>query len=745
MMDGVVESRWGHFMDYIYDGLRKTNQLSKGLGQLADGVKGPDNFSVNTGFEWVGWKSMNGDVIIEFTFKTLRNFTGALFHSNNLFSAGVEVFQAVDVQYGIDVALSTDAIRDNLMETQRRRDYIGSKTSPRSQPAQAGALEQFNELLLAYQNQQTLWSSETNSIEYEPDKKSEASRPVTVHLKNRLANKLRFTLKFASKWILLSEVEFSSHPIELMSLATADERETVPLMAALLPAKTYDQYVAIIRENQLRRIATNDLFKLTQQPPAMSTDGSMSDAAPSSGLPSDETPPTVATGPERDLPVSGPSIPATMWQQPDVPIARPETNPWLNPTFNPIQPPFADPGRILGPQSDQSAGIKQQTSSSPRTIGLATVISLILVAIIMLVGLLFAISSYKLRHHHKHSQSYSHQIHAASSAKMGLQNFMSNVFSSASNSSSSASASSHVVSNSNNNNNLDYNSIFASHANNKSDPIRAASTLKRLATLSSGKAKQPTNQLLVSIKDGYNQAHHTLLYNQNSHNQNQLIVGLNQANPLAQQQIYNNSHCNNSNQTYATHYSTSMSMASSSTNGGHQSNGDYAGIEYAVPDVPATAIAPLVPTTAHQHHLAFSKPSLNGFQTELRSSHRMLANNNTMMHHLHHHQQQQHHMHHPNQAALVQSQQQRSLMSNNTPEHNYELVYGDSNPIGQFHHRTLSNQCNPSQQQQPFSSMTLSSRMQGQFRGQEESSPGGSSQTTASTSANSQSSGQQQN
>lgn len=724
--DGVVEPRWGHLIDYTYDGLRQRGQLTGGLGQLVDGVKGPDNFSFNNGFEWVGWKSMNGDVVIEFTFKTLRNFTGALFHSNNLFSSGVEVFQAVDVHYGVDVPLSLEALRDALAE-RRRRDAGPHQDQWAGAGAEAGL----------GQPGQTLWSADVLSIEYEPDKKAESSRPVTVHLKQRLANKLRFVLKFASKWILVSEVEFLSHPVELLSLASLSEQLSPPLMAALAPAKTYDEYVAILREHQLRRIATDAYLEsfgagattMGARAPNDQPDGFGPDRQPAADGPGD-----LLFGAGADpfaKRVAGPAIgvapPSLLFPasgQPPIIQDYPATNAQFNPSLGAGYP---GPALSSNQQQQEPALAKEQApplapDQQRRPAGLATLTSLALLAILLVLAFLFGLSSYKLRQQPKlrpsaqlahqwcspakgfmsnvlahsatlaHQQQHHHHQHPAARAGQMQRPMLGQ------GSSTAGSADSH------------YNPLFASSAPTSGRSSEASlrtgpiSTLRRLATLATNKTNKnanlspgpgrphqhqhqqyQSNQLLVSLKDsissGKSAGHHSQAVN------TQLILGLNQANPLAQQQVYN------ANQTYATHYSTSMSLASgggssTTTNGGPQA--DYSGADYAIPDAAGPAwVAP------HQHHLAAAlggafKHPLQGGATGLRASAR-LGQALAAAPPAHQHQHQHQHPHpHPHQQTLA--------------EHNYELIYSsDASPAQvapvprtqappTIHQRTLSGQ-----------------------------------------------------
>lgn len=610
---------------------------------------------------------MNGDVVIEFAFKTLRNFTGALFHSNNLFSSGVEVFQGVDVQYGIDVLSSLEPLSDALVE-QRRRDALSRSGRQVTSAELTGAaisseLSQYHSYLSQltnHQNQQTLWSSDPLSIEYEPDKKVESARPVTVHLKQRLANRLRFVLKFASKWVLVSEIEFLSHPVELLSLQSVSEQQTTPIIEALAPARSYDEYVAILREHQLRRIATNAYFEsvtngaggisstsATQvgydqadDEPAEQHQPNLSPAVYQSGPNLLNSPPQInsaaidqarsqligAHSPYQDFFGKRP-----LWQPDLSPKQQPATNPLLSGSF-PIPSLFSPPAsNYLNQQeapitSSNSGGaseangngsmFEQRGPPSLRTpqnhIGLATVISLVFVLALVLLAAVFVASRYKLHRQQPKlgfpSVPFGGVISGSrnESPIKGLVSPFMGVFSESNGNQLSLNSGQHSIYH---NSAADYNTIFASRpAANLNHQGAMRNTLGRLASLGGHKhgnifsdqqhqqqqQVNPGSQLLVSVKDNRSQMFggHSKAGTSQQSVRTQLIVGLNQANPLAQQQIYNSSNMNCSNQSYTTHYTGSTSMASSSTT----NHGDYN--EYAIPDVNTMSRAPMRPNIA---------------------------------------------------------------------------------------------------------------------------------------------------
>lgn len=158
MFDGVYNGRFGDLIDQSYDGYRKENGfLAGGLGQLVDGIKGDDNYKVNKGFEWIGWKSNSnyGYMSLTFEFADIRNFTYASFHCNNLFTKEMQVFHSAKIWFSLD----------------------GGQ-----------------------------WSQVPEDFEYMPDTVMEKARDVVIHLHQRVGRFIKFDLRFAAKWLLISEV-----------------------------------------------------------------------------------------------------------------------------------------------------------------------------------------------------------------------------------------------------------------------------------------------------------------------------------------------------------------------------------------------------------------------------------------------------------------------------------------------------------------------------------------------------------
>lgn len=159
MMDGQMNGRFGDLVDESYDGWRTdTGFLSGGLGQLVDGIKGDDNYKVNKGYEWIGWRAnSHHQMSIVFEFADIRNFTLASFHCNNMFSKEMTVFRSTNIWFSLD----------------------GKQ-----------------------------WAHVPEDFEYMPDTVVEKARDVVIHLHHRIGRFIRFDLKFGSKWLLLSEVRF---------------------------------------------------------------------------------------------------------------------------------------------------------------------------------------------------------------------------------------------------------------------------------------------------------------------------------------------------------------------------------------------------------------------------------------------------------------------------------------------------------------------------------------------------------
>ncbi|XP_070506947.1 discoidin domain-containing receptor 2 isoform X2 [Chironomus tepperi] len=167
--------------DRTYDGDDQSDRLVNGLGQLADGQKGQDNYradvngfgrehgtplNIINGFEWVGWNndsvgSAGRPIELTFQFDTVRNFSAMVLHTNNMFSKGIQVFSMAKAYFS-----------------------IGGQ----------------------------YYNGEPVQYSYMPDQVMEHARDVTIKLHHRIGRYVQLQLYFASRWILLSEVSFISVP-----------------------------------------------------------------------------------------------------------------------------------------------------------------------------------------------------------------------------------------------------------------------------------------------------------------------------------------------------------------------------------------------------------------------------------------------------------------------------------------------------------------------------------------------------
>lgn len=159
--------------DFTYDGIFYENHLSNGMGQLIDGETGGDNFRSDKhnfgikGYDWVGWKNdsmvRNKPVEIIFKFEQVRNFSFMTIHTNNHFSKDVRVFSKAVIYFS-----------------------VGGKF---------------------YQKKPLIHT------EYQ-DKWVEYARDVNVSLSNNIGRYVKVYLYFDDKWIMISEVDFSSKPAD---------------------------------------------------------------------------------------------------------------------------------------------------------------------------------------------------------------------------------------------------------------------------------------------------------------------------------------------------------------------------------------------------------------------------------------------------------------------------------------------------------------------------------------------------
>lgn len=121
-------------------------------------------FALAPGYEWVGWRNdtpgiSGGPVEIVFQFDRVRNFSAAHLHTNNLFTKDVQVFSHAKAFFS-----------------------VGGR----------------------------MFNGEPVHFSYMPDLVLEHARNVTIKLHHRVGRYLRLQLYFAARWIMLSEVSFTS-------------------------------------------------------------------------------------------------------------------------------------------------------------------------------------------------------------------------------------------------------------------------------------------------------------------------------------------------------------------------------------------------------------------------------------------------------------------------------------------------------------------------------------------------------
>ncbi|KAM8953398.1 epithelial discoidin domain-containing receptor 1 isoform 2-T2 [Pelodytes ibericus] len=169
--------------DSTYDGFTAGGLQYGGLGQLADGVIGADDFAqhkeqgVWPGYDYVGWSKesfSSGYLEMEFNFDSLRAFTYMRVHCNNMGSQGVQIFRRVDCYF--------------------KRSL------------------------------HTPWDSQPVTLSLALDVRDPSARTVTIPLNGRAARILRCHYYFSSQWLLFSEISFLSEILD-----PSDPEEPSPL------------------------------------------------------------------------------------------------------------------------------------------------------------------------------------------------------------------------------------------------------------------------------------------------------------------------------------------------------------------------------------------------------------------------------------------------------------------------------------------------------------------------------------
>ncbi|CAF3569586.1 unnamed protein product [Adineta steineri] len=163
------------FFDQTYDGENQNGILKDGLGQLTDGIIAPDDNKQlidviqskdQIECQWIGWKRQS-DIKLNFYFDTIRNFTSIHVHTSNLFTHNIYVF------HSITISNCNRNLNNSQMEFVILNDYINTNA---------------RFIHIYFMNQTNIISDCLNII---------------------------FTFNNRSQWILVSEIQFDSIPIDL--------------------------------------------------------------------------------------------------------------------------------------------------------------------------------------------------------------------------------------------------------------------------------------------------------------------------------------------------------------------------------------------------------------------------------------------------------------------------------------------------------------------------------------------------
>ncbi|KAG7313144.1 hypothetical protein JYU34_000233 [Plutella xylostella] len=161
MPKGDTRSNGVELTDVSYDGAWGA-ELRGGLGQLLDGVFGGDDIrEAAKSSPWVGWRndSRPQPPVLLFEFDRVREFSALHLYCNNRFMRDVQVFSEAIVTFSI----GGRHFQDEPIRYQHPEDHI-----------------------------------------------FESSRNVTINLHHRIGRWVRVELRFAARWILVSEVVFDS-------------------------------------------------------------------------------------------------------------------------------------------------------------------------------------------------------------------------------------------------------------------------------------------------------------------------------------------------------------------------------------------------------------------------------------------------------------------------------------------------------------------------------------------------------
>ncbi|XP_043242670.1 discoidin domain-containing receptor 2-like [Amphibalanus amphitrite] len=170
--------------DLSFDGEVRRGFLSRGLGQLSDGMVGGDSFlddrGYGKGYEWVGWAnnaSQQYPIEITFEFDAVRNFSQVSLFTNVHYSRGIQIFSLVRVFF-----------------------------------SDGGKLYQWSPVV--FYPRAVRANGETRNI--------------SISLGGRAARFVKIQLFFSARWILISEIRFTSEICAQPCTGSLGDGMTIP-------------------------------------------------------------------------------------------------------------------------------------------------------------------------------------------------------------------------------------------------------------------------------------------------------------------------------------------------------------------------------------------------------------------------------------------------------------------------------------------------------------------------------------
>ncbi|XP_052126283.1 discoidin domain-containing receptor tyrosine kinase B [Frankliniella occidentalis] len=188
------------------------------LGQLVDGLRGPDHFLGSPGADgterrWVGWRPVDGRPLeITFQFGGPREFHSARIHVNNRVSQGVRVPKMVTVSFSVDGRRWLQRTQFAIVPASAATTTSAPSTTTPGAAAATTSTTTASPVPMSLPRQaEAAVANESAALVAEVATSSgEEARDLVVPLGGRVAKYIRIELEFASTWILISEVAFES-------------------------------------------------------------------------------------------------------------------------------------------------------------------------------------------------------------------------------------------------------------------------------------------------------------------------------------------------------------------------------------------------------------------------------------------------------------------------------------------------------------------------------------------------------